>query len=105
MIVNLPLIGMGDEAPSHIDGDSNCCFSVVAYGLLTMICHQWFFFSIGLQIEGNGVKIVSEHLKHGERTNRIMKVLNQQDYEGFVPGIDEQQEAMKFSESGYFLET
>ena len=89
----------------HIDGDGNCCFSAVAHGLLrqsTMICHQCphFFSSIGLQTEGNDVKTVSEHLRH--LTIEEWR-LNQQDYEGFVPGIDVQQEAKKFSESGYFL--
>lgn len=27
---------------------------------------------------------------------------NQQNYEGFVPGVDIQQEAMKFMQNGYF---
>ena len=67
-----------------------------------MICHQCphFFSSIGLQTEGNDVKTVSEHLRH--LTIEEWRS-NQQDYEGFVPGIDVQQEAKKFSESGYFF--
>ena len=89
----------------YIDGDGNCCFSAVAYGLFrhfTMICQQCphFFSSIGLRIDGNDVKTVSEHLR--QLTIQEWRS-NPQDYEGFVPGMDVQQEAMKFSESGYFF--
>lgn len=88
-----------------IEGDGNCCFSAVAFGLLKnsmMITsdYQHFFSDIGLQIEGEDLQSLSAYLRMLVVQEWIS---NAQDYEGFVPGIDVQQEALKYVENGYFF--
>ena len=84
-----------------IEGDGNCCFSAVAFGLLTnsimITCdHPHFFPDIGVQIECEDLQSLSALLRMLVVQEWIS---NAHDY---VPGTDVQQEALKYVE-GYFF--
>ena len=87
-----------------IDGDGNCCFTAVAFAILTnslqISRHSTTFFNnLGIQLTD---------LKHISTRLRSLTVAewkaNQHDYHGFLTQIDIQQEANNFMQSGYFME-
>ena len=88
----------------YIEGDGNCNFSAVAFSLLThspfISQHSPQFFSnLGID-PSNDLKSVSMKLRN--LTVAEWKC-NQQDYKGFLPDVDIQEEAIKFMQSGYFF--
>ena len=87
-----------------IEGDGNCSFSAVAFSLLTnasLISQHspQFFSNLGID-PSNDLKSVSMKLRN---LTVAEWRCNQHDYEGFLPDINIQQEAMKFMQSGYFF--
>lgn len=86
----------------YIEGDGNCSFSAVAFSLLTQSHlisqhNPQFFSNLGID-QSNDLESVSMKLRN--LTVAEWKC-NQRNYEGFVPGVDIQQEAMKFVQNGY----
>ena len=83
-----------------IEGDGNCCFSAVAFSLIINSSQTTPDIFSNLQLDLTGdlhtVSMQLRSLAVDEWTQ------NPQDYEGFVPVIDIQQEATKFLQSGYF---
>ena len=86
-----------------IEGDGNCCFSTVAFSLLTNVTYilqnsPGFFSNIGIK-PSDTLKSLSMQLRN-LTVDEWMQ--NPEDYEGFVPEVNIQQEAAKFLQSGYF---
>ena len=87
-----------------IDGDGNCCFSAVAFSLVA---------TSSLIIENNPIYLEEIGLDATESLHLLSLKLrkltvkewtnNPQDYEGFVPGVDVTEEAIKFLQNGYFF--
>ena len=87
----------------EIEGDGNCCFTAVAFGLITNSTNltyenKQFLLSCGIDpsMDVQAIATQLRHLAVAEWTENYCY------YQDFVPGVDIQQEASKFLSSGFY---